>query len=155
GAIEGLPSAPEWLEATTVSANGWPGFSEALKRVHRPELPADVAPDSPFRTRLAYDELFARQCALRLRRAHRRKQAGRAIVGDQRLTKRIAQALPYRPTNAQQRSVSEIFADMSEAAPMLRLLQGDVGSGKTLVAAFAMGRASEAGLQSALMAPTD
>jgi ATP-dependent DNA helicase RecG len=114
-----------------------------------------VAPESPFRTRLAYDELFARQCALRLRRAHRRKEAGRSVVGDGRFVEKLLSSLPYAPTGAQRRSTEEIFADMAEPSPMLRLLQGDVGSGKTLVAALAMARAVEAGLQSALMAPTD
>jgi ATP-dependent DNA helicase RecG len=155
GALELVPALPEWLEATTVKANRWPSFNAALLRVHRPELPEDTAPDGIWRTRLAYDELFARQCALRLRRVHRRKQAGRAVTGDGRLARLITKALPYAQTGAQQRAVQEIYADMSEAAPMLRLLQGDVGSGKTLVAALAMARAAEAGLQSALMAPTD
>jgi ATP-dependent DNA helicase RecG len=154
-ALEAAPETPEWLEPTTVSANKWPSFREALERMHRPETPEDVSPKTLHRTRLAYDELFARQCALRLRRAHRRESEGRAITGDNRLTKKLLAALPYSPTSAQSRSIAEIFQDMSEPAPMLRLLQGDVGSGKTLVAALAMARATEAGLQSALMAPTD
>jgi ATP-dependent DNA helicase RecG len=154
-ALETAPETPEWLEPTTVTANKWPSFREALDLMHRPESPEDVSPKTLHRTRLAYDELFARQCALRLRRAHRRESQGRAITGDGRLTKKLLAALPYAPTNAQKRSIAEIFQDMAEPAPMLRLLQGDVGSGKTLVAALAMARAAEAGLQSALMAPTD
>ncbi|MEJ0061062.1 MAG: ATP-dependent DNA helicase RecG [Terricaulis sp.] len=154
-ALETAPETPEWLEPTTVSANKWPSFREALELMHRPEAPEDVSPKTPHRTRLAYDELFARQCALRLRRAHRRESEGRAITGDDRLTKKLLAALPYEPTTAQKRSIAEIYQDMAEPAPMLRLLQGDVGSGKTLVAALAMARAAEAGLQSALMAPTD
>lgn len=155
GALDSVPEAPEWLEATTVRAHDWPDFRTALEHLHRPTAPDDVAPEAPFRTRLAYDELFARQCALRLRRQHRRKEPGRAIHGDGRLTQKLLASLPYAPTGAQNRSVKEIFADMAEPAPMLRLLQGDVGSGKTLVAALAMARAAEAGLQSAMMAPTD
>ncbi|GIK47956.1 MAG: ATP-dependent DNA helicase RecG [Hyphomonadaceae bacterium] len=155
GALDTLPEAPEWLEPSTVKAHDWPDFRTALEHIHRPASPEDVAPESPFRTRLAYDELFARQCALRLRRAHRRKEPGRAVVGDERFTGPMLASLPYAPTNAQARAVREIYADMAEPAPMLRLLQGDVGSGKTLVAALAMARAAEAGLQSALMAPTD
>jgi ATP-dependent DNA helicase RecG len=154
-ALDTVPEAPEWLEASTVRAHDWPDFRTALEHLHRPTAPEDVAPEGPFRTRLAYDELFARQCALRLRRQHRRKEPGRAISGDGRLTEKMLASLPYAPTGAQARSVREIFADMGEAAPMLRLLQGDVGSGKTLVAALAMARAAEAGLQSAMMAPTD
>ncbi|MES1198622.1 MAG: ATP-dependent DNA helicase RecG [Pseudomonadota bacterium] len=154
-ALDSVPDVPEWLEPTTVTANKWPTFRRALELMHRPETPDDVSPASPHRTRLAYDELFARQCALRLRHAHRNKEPGRAIVGDDHLTALILEALPYKPTKAQQRAVSEIFGDMGRPAPMLRLLEGDVGSGKTLVAALAMARAAEAGLQSALMAPTD
>ncbi|MBI3439046.1 MAG: ATP-dependent DNA helicase RecG [Proteobacteria bacterium] len=154
-ALDSVPEAPEWLEPTTVQAHDWPDFRTALEHMHRPTTPEDVAPESPFRTRLAYDELFARQCALRLRRSHRRKEPGRAITGDGRFVDKLLASLPYAPTGAQKRSADEIFIDMAEPSPMLRLLQGDVGSGKTLVAALAMARAAEAGLQSALMAPTD
>ena len=153
--LDSVPEAPEWLESSTVKAHDWPDFRTALEHMHRPTSPDDVAPESAFRTRLAYDELFARQCALRLRRQHRRKEPGRSVVGDERLTQKMLTSLPFAPTGAQARSVKEIYADMAEPAPMLRLLQGDVGSGKTLVAALAMARAAEAGLQSALMAPTD
>ncbi len=155
GALDTLPETPEWLEATTVKAHDWPDFRTALEHIHRPTSPEDVMAESAFRTRLAYDELFARQCALRLRRVHRRKEPGRAVVGDERFTKLMLASLPYSPTGAQSRAVDEIYTDMAEPAPMLRLLQGDVGSGKTLVAALAMARAAEAGLQSAMMAPTD
>jgi ATP-dependent DNA helicase RecG len=155
GALDSVPEAPEWLEATTVKAHDWPDFRTALEHIHRPASPEDVLPAAPFRTRLAYDELFARQCALRLRRALRRKDPGRAVTGDGKLAARLIANLPYESTGAQQRATKEIYADMAEPAPMLRLLQGDVGSGKTLVAALAMARAAEAGLQSALMAPTD
>jgi ATP-dependent DNA helicase RecG len=154
-ALDAAPELPEWLEPTTVTAHGWLTFRAALERLHRPSEPTDILPEGPIRTRLAYDELFARQCALRLRRSHRRKSEGRAITGDGALGARLLKSLPYAPTKAQQRAVAEITADMAETAPMLRLLQGDVGSGKTLVAALAMARAAEAGLQSALMAPTD
>ncbi|HRP09837.1 MAG TPA: ATP-dependent DNA helicase RecG [Terricaulis sp.] len=154
-ALDTVPETPEWLEPTTVKAEDWPDFRTALEHIHRPAAPEDVAPESPFRTRLAYDELFARQCALRLRRMYRRKSAGRAIAGDGRLAAKMLASLAYRPTGAQTRATEEILADMAEPAPMLRLLQGDVGSGKTLVAALAMARAAEAGLQSAMMAPTD
>ncbi|MGQ0533228.1 MAG: ATP-dependent DNA helicase RecG [Caulobacteraceae bacterium] len=155
GALDTVPEGPEWLEPSTVKAHDWPDFRTALEHIHRPTAPEDVLPQSAFRTRLAYDELFARQCALRLRRQHRRKEPGRAVVGDGRLSNKLIASLPFAPTGAQRRSISEIYADMAEPAPMLRLLQGDVGSGKTLVAALAMARAAEAGLQSAMMAPTD
>jgi len=155
GALDTLPETPEWLGATTVKAHDWPDFRTALEHLHRPAAPEDVAPESAFRTRLAYDELFARQCALRLRRSHRRKEPGRALLGDERFSAPLLASLPFAPTGAQSRAVNEIYTDMAEPAPMLRLLQGDVGSGKTLVAALAMARAAEARLQSAMMAPTD
>ncbi len=154
-ALDTVPEVPEWLEPSTVKAHDWPDFRTALEHIHRPASPDDVLPEGPFRTRLAYDELFARQCALRLRRVHRRKSEGRSVVGDGSIVAKMLGSLGYKPTGAQTRSVGEIFADMAEPAPMLRLLQGDVGSGKTLVAALAMARAAEAGLQSAMMAPTD
>ncbi len=154
-ALDTVPEPPEWLEASTVKAHDWPDFRTALEHLHRPASPEDVAPESLFRVRLAYDELFARQCALRLRRALRRNEPGRAVTGDGALAEKVTNSVPYALTGAQQRSVREIYADMAEPAPMLRLLQGDVGSGKTLVAALAMARAAEAGLQSAFMAPTD
>ncbi|MGE0830658.1 MAG: ATP-dependent DNA helicase RecG [Hyphomonadaceae bacterium] len=154
-ALKAAPPLPEWLDPTTPLGHRWPSFRQALQSIHAPEEPKDIDPAAPARTRLAYDELFARQCALRLRRAHRREEAGRAILGDRTRTARILQSLPYKPTNAQTRAFKEITADMAEPSPMLRLLQGDVGSGKTLVAALAMAYAAEAGVQSALMAPTD
>lgn len=153
--LDTLPELPEWLEPTTVSAHKWPPFRASLEKLHRPETPDDVSPESAQRTRLAYDELFARQCALRLRRSHRKREAGRAIVGDGAKVAQLLAGLPFKPTKAQARATEEIFADMGQPSPMLRLLQGDVGSGKTLLAALAMARAAEAGLQSALMAPTD
>ncbi len=146
---------PEWLDAGTPLRNAWPSFREALGRLHAPEEPEDILPQGPFRTRLAYDELFARQCALRLRRARRRALPGRAVVGDGVKSAALLASLPYTPTGAQTRAVADITADMAKPSPMHRLLQGDVGSGKTLVAALAMTAASEAGVQSALMAPTD
>jgi len=154
-ALERAPDLPEWLDPSTVAARGWPSFHDALRHVHRPDAPEDVKPDSLYRTRLAYDELFARQCALRLRRARRRQTQGRAVIGDASRTNLLLRSLPYKPTGAQTRAFNDIAADMARPAPMLRLLQGDVGSGKTLVAAWAMARAVEAGCQSALMAPTD
>jgi ATP-dependent DNA helicase RecG len=146
---------PEWLDPGTPQSKGWPGFRAALARLHAPEEPEDILPPGPFRTRLAYDELFARQCALRLRRAKRRALPGRALIATGAKSAALIASLPYTPTGAQSRAVADIVADMAKPSPMHRLLQGDVGSGKTLVAALAMAAAAEAGVQSALMAPTD
>ncbi len=150
-----LGAPPEWLDQATLSANAWAGFGESLMRQHQPQELADLAPEGAYRTRLAYDELFLRQCALHLRRAARRSQAGRALLADGEREKRLGASLPYDLTAAQKRATGEIAKDMAIASPMLRLLQGDVGSGKTVVAALAMARAAEAGVQSALMAPTE
>jgi len=145
----------EWLAPSTVAAYGWPRFADALRRLHQPQEPEDIVPAAPWRTRLAYDELFARQCALRLRRAQRHARLGLAIEAQGKRAQAVLAALAYKPTNAQARAFGEICADMAKPEPMLRLLQGDVGSGKTLVAALAMAHAAEAGFQSAMMAPTE
>jgi len=150
-----LVDPDEWLDAATLSSRDWPSFASALRRLHEPKEPADVLPDAPYRTRLAYDELFLRQVALHLRREARRDTAGRAISSTGRLAEQILASIPFPPTGAQVRADRDIAKDLAETSPMLRLLQGDVGSGKTLVAALAMARAAECGVQSALMAPTE
>lgn len=146
-AIERAPDLPEWVEPGLLAQRGWPGWREALARVH-----ADPQ-DTGARERLAYDEVFANQLALTLVRASTRARKGRALVGDGRL--RAMLKLPYQPTGAQTRSVTEIEGDLRQTQPMLRLLQGDVGSGKTLVAAMALLIAVEAGTQGAFLAPTE
>jgi ATP-dependent DNA helicase RecG len=150
-----LPDAPEWLDPAIVAQHGWKRFADSLRLLHQPETLQDIAPESAARTRLAYDELFARQAALHVRRMQRQARPGRAIVAAGALAKRMLASLPYQPTRAQTRAAGEITMDMVRPSPMLRLLQGDVGSGKTLVAALAMANAAEAGMQSALMAPTE
>jgi ATP-dependent DNA helicase RecG len=155
GAVQRFHDPPEWLDEATLSARGWAGFGESLRRQHNPREPGDVRASGPYRTRLAYDELFVRQCALHLRRAARRTIEGRAIEAPGALAAKIVASLPFAPTGAQVRASEEIAQDMARGSPMLRLLQGDVGSGKTLVAALAIARAAEAGVQSALMAPTE
>lgn len=155
GAVERAPDLAEWIDAAYLRRQGWPAWREALARAHAPADEAGLSPATPPRQRLAYDELLANQLALALVRASLRKLAGRPIVGDGRLRSAIAAALPFRLTAAQSRSLAEIDADMAEPARMLRLLQGDVGSGKTVVALMAMAGAVEAGAQAALMAPTE
>lgn len=154
-ALERLPKLPEWEDDAWRKKNGWTGFEEALKTAHAPESEADLFALTPARTRLAYDELLANQLALALVRRSMKKLAGRSIAGDGALRRRVKEALPFELTAAQVRSVSEILADMMEPSRMLRLLQGDVGSGKTVVALFAMLNAVEAGAQAAMMAPTE
>ncbi|OQW46020.1 MAG: ATP-dependent DNA helicase RecG [Proteobacteria bacterium SG_bin6] len=146
-AIERAPVLPEWIEPGLLARRAWPGWREALARLH-----ADPQ-DAAARARLAYDEVFANQLALMLVRASSRARKGRALAGDGRL--RTMLNLPYAPTGAQARAIAEIEGDLAQSAPMLRLLQGDVGSGKTLVAAMALLIAVEAGAQGALLAPTE
>jgi ATP-dependent DNA helicase RecG len=146
---------PEWADAELVKRQEWASFSDALASVHAPQDAMDISPVAPARRRLAYDELFARQIALQLSAVARRKIPGRAIAGDGRYTIPLIRALPFLPTGAQRRAFDDIDRDIAAATPMLRLLQGDVGSGKTLVAAHALARACEAGMQGALMAPTE
>lgn len=150
-----LPALPEWQDAAWRTRERFPAFGEALSALHRPETVAAFAPDSPERRRLAYDELLASQLALALMRASHRKAAGRVNAGDGRLVAAIEKALPFALTDGQREAVNDIRRDLADPQRMLRLLQGDVGSGKTVVALLAMASAVEAGRQAAMMAPTD
>ena len=155
GALERVPDLPEWIDPVLMAERGWPSFSEALRRAHHPAGAADLATAAPARQRLAYDELLAHQLTLALARASDRRRTGIVTEGNGRLRRKVLAALPYVPTDAQQRAVEEIAADMAEPRRMNRLLQGDVGSGKTLVALMALLTAAEAGGQAVMMAPTE
>ena len=145
-ALERAPELAEWIEPSVLAREKWPAWRDALFLAHKNEHPA-------ARDRLAYDELFANALALMLVRRSRRARAGQSLRGDGALRARLQ--LPFPLTNAQQRSIREIEDDMAQGAPMLRLLQGDVGSGKTLVALSALLAAVEAGAQGAMLAPTE
>ncbi|AEM40873.1 ATP-dependent DNA helicase RecG [Ketogulonicigenium vulgare] len=154
-ALARVPQVVEWIDPALVHREGWPDWSDSLHRAHHPQGYSDIDPHSPARQRLAYDELFAHQLTLAMARARRRKQAGVATSGDNRLWSCVLAALPYQPTGAQTRALAEIRADMAQPLRMNRLLQGDVGAGKTLVALGAMLTVVEAGGQAAMMAPTE
>ena len=154
-ALERVPDFPEWQDAAWLAQRGWPDTKTALLRLHRPEEAADVSPASPPWQRLAYDELLAGQLALALVRQSLKSQPGRQVAGDGSVRARIADALPFGLTNSQRLALKEIAEDMGAPHRMLRLLQGDVGSGKTVVALMSMAVAVEAGAQAALMAPTE
>ncbi len=154
-ALDRAPELPEWIEPSLISRQGWPAWRDALLAAHAPESEAELDPAAPARARLAYDELLANQLALFLVRARQRKRLGRSLVGDGTLTAKVVAALPFALTGAQERAVEEIVSDMAAPERMMRLLQGDVGSGKTVVAMLAMATAVEAGTQAALMAPTE
>ncbi|MGH6872255.1 MAG: ATP-dependent DNA helicase RecG [Rhizomicrobium sp.] len=155
GALEKLPEMPEWLDPAYRRARAWDSFSTALLAAHAPHNEEELSPLAPARMRLAYDELLANQLALVLIRAHMRGQKGRSIAGDGHLKAKAIAALPFQLTPAQGQAIGEIEADMAGTTRMVRLLQGDVGSGKTVVAMLALLGAVEAGCQGALMAPTE
>jgi ATP-dependent DNA helicase RecG len=155
GALALAPELPEWMDPALRAREGWPDWRSALARAHAPEDPRDLSPTDPARARLAYDELFAHQLTLALARSLARRGKGRRTAGDGRLRAAVEAALPWPLTAAQRRAVAEIAADMAAQQRMNRLLQGDVGSGKTVVALFALLIAVEAGGQGAMMAPTE
>jgi ATP-dependent DNA helicase RecG len=150
-----LGDLPEWQSERWLSDRGWPTFRAALTALHRPDEAEDVSPGGPAWQRLAYDELLASQLALALVRQSTKAQRGRRVSGAGHIRRRIVSALPFSMTGAQSRALAEIEADLASDSRMLRLLQGDVGSGKTVVAMMTMAIAAEAGAQSALMAPTE
>ena len=150
-----VPALPEWIDGPLLAREGWPSWAEALARVHAPAAQADLAPTDPARLRLSYDELFAHQLTLALARATLRRAKGLATIGTGALQSRVLQSLPFAPTTAQTRAIAEIAADLAAPLRMNRLLQGDVGAGKTLVAFQALLIAVEAGGQGVMMAPTE
>ncbi len=150
-----LPALAEWHDRALIERRGWPSFAAALDQLHHPASAAAVAADSPARARLAYDELLANQLALALIRGHARRPGGRSIRAEGRLAGAALGTMGFCLTASQERAIGEIAADMAAPARMLRLLQGDVGSGKTAVAFVAMLNAVESGAQAALMAPTE
>ena len=155
GALTRVPDLPEWIDPSQKAQAGWPDFGAALAEAHAPQSAGDLAATAPARERLAYDELMAHQLTLALARARERRGKGRATQGTAALQKRVLASLPYQPTGAQTRAISEIAQDMAEGQRMNRLLQGDVGAGKTLVAFMALLIAVEAGGQGVMMAPTE
>ncbi|NBE08848.1 ATP-dependent DNA helicase RecG [Paragemmobacter ruber] len=155
GALTRAPDLPEWIDGPLLAREGWPSWRAALLAVHGPAGAADLAPTHPARQRLAYDELLAHQLTLALARATLRKQKGVPTVGDGSLRAKVVAGLPYALTGAQARAVAEIAGDMEGPFRMNRLLQGDVGAGKTLVAFLALLIAVEAGGQGVMMAPTE
>lgn len=153
GALDLLPDLPEWLDEAHKARQQWPDWKTAILNLHQGQI--TLNPLSPARARLAYDELLANQLTLALVRERQSKAGGRVFKAAQTLRKKLAALLPYQLTNAQTQAIAEIDSDMQKPLRMLRLLQGDVGSGKTIVAAMAMLNAVEAGAQAAIMAPTE
>jgi ATP-dependent DNA helicase RecG len=154
-AMARVPDVPEWLDPSVVAKQTFPTFAEALRRLHNPSEPVDLAPEGVAWRRLAYDEFLAGQVSLAFVRARTQRLSGRPLNGDGRIEASIRETLPYSLTASQEQALAEIKADLGRSERMLRLLQGDVGSGKTVVALLAAARAIEAGGQAAIMAPTE
>jgi len=155
GALELVPELTEWLDGPYLAKQKWPSWNEALVTAHAPTDETDLEPETLARQRLAYDELLANQLALALVRKHMRKQAGRTIKGTGELKQKVISALPFELTISQNEAVRDITEDMGSEGRMHRLLQGDVGSGKTVVALLSMLHAVESGAQAAILAPTE
>jgi ATP-dependent DNA helicase RecG len=153
-ALARAPDLPEWQDAAWLARHRWPSWRSAFEALHHPATDAELSPQTPARRRLAYDELLAHQLALAQRKAERRAEPARVVATSQ-LAQRVEADLSFRLTGAQQRSLLEIRADLASGERMSRLLQGDVGSGKTVVAMLAMADVAASGAQSALMAPTE
>jgi len=154
-ALERTPNLSEWIDPALAERRGWPAWADSVRRVHSPTAEPDLLPTEPAHERLAYDEVFASQLAVALVRARRRRAKGRAIVGSGTMTAPVEAGLGFALTSAQRLAVAEIAADMAQPRRMMRLLQGDVGSGKTVVALLALLSAVESGGQAVLMAPTE
>lgn len=146
---------PEWLPDSLVKTHKLPTFTEALRTAHTPQTEADLIPTNPARVRLALDEFLATQLALQHARVTSRMAPGIAHGSSSMLRRRLLESLPFQPTADQSTALAEIDTDLSAPRPMLRLLQGDVGTGKTLVALMALLRVIENGQQGVLMAPTE
>ena len=154
-ALVKTPKMDEWLDENYQKRQQLPSFHEALYRLHNPSKAEDLSYDSPYYRRLAYDELLANQLALAISRARIKKQKGLSVCGDGNIREKLKKNLPFSLTSAQENALADILNDQKDEHKMLRLLQGDVGCGKTVVALFAMLNAVEAGYQAAIMAPTE
>lgn len=154
-AVDSVPPLPEWIDADTMGQRKWPTFAEAMQKVHLPENPDEAQLWSPSRQRLAYDEYLAGQITLQLLRSSMISESGIARTFTGNVTVKVNSVLPFTLTEGQQRALEEIRSDLAAPERMSRLLQGDVGSGKTVVALMAMAAIAESGAQSALMAPTE
>ncbi|MGB1863736.1 MAG: ATP-dependent DNA helicase RecG [Candidatus Puniceispirillum sp.] len=155
-ALETLPGLPEWIPPAIMASHNWPDFATAMRAVHAPQNEADLLPTSPARARLAFDELLANQIALTMvRQLASDTVPGRVFPGSGKLAQALIDSLPFALTNAQKKAIADIKSDQQSDKRMLRMLQGDVGSGKTLVALAAMLHVVESGAQAALLVPTE
>lgn len=155
-ALSRLPNIPDWLDTRLCQQHGWPDWRNAISHAHTPKSLNDLTLESKVRQRLAFDEFFSHQLGLQLARQYQlRNLPGIIQKGNNQLVQHLLTKLPFKLTDAQKQVVREIFKDMATPHPMSRLVQGDVGSGKTIVALLAMLKAVESGNQAAILAPTD
>ncbi len=154
-ALQNVPELPEWLDERLMKQENFSSFKQSLWQAHHPQKYDDLSPNSSARRRLAYDELLANQLSLAIVRQRLKKQKGRSLSAKGDLKQKLLKNLPFELTSAQKRAIAEIENDMQSDYRMLRLLQGDVGSGKTIVALITMLNAVECGCQAAIMAPTE
>lgn len=154
-ALGKCPQLPEWLSSNILKKYHWPSWREALQKLHSPSQEGDLSLEHPYRRRLAYDEILSNQLSLILTRCQAEPSQGHTLIGDGQLQQNVLKTLPFSLTQDQVQALEEIQRDMASSSRMVRLLQGDVGSGKTIVAFLCMLRAVEAGYQVALLAPTE
>ncbi|PDT17977.1 ATP-dependent DNA helicase RecG [Rhizobium sp. J15] len=154
-ALPRFPELPEWIDPALAQKQGLPPIRDSFHMLHEPRDPSDIDPQAPARRRLAYDEFLAGQLSLSLVRQRLRKVAGQPVHATGAVSGRILKTLPFSPTSSQNEAIADILKDMAGTERMLRLLQGDVGSGKTLVALMSMAAVIESGGQAVLMAPTE
>ncbi|ANL65780.1 ATP-dependent DNA helicase RecG [Rhizobium phaseoli] len=154
-ALPRFPELPEWIDPALAQKQGLPSIRDSFHMLHEPRDPSDIDPQAPARRRLAYDEFLAGQLSLSLVRQRLRKVAGQPVLATGAVSGKILKTLPFSPTSSQYEAIADILKDMAGTERMLRLLQGDVGSGKTLVALMAMAAVIESGGQAVLMAPTE
>jgi ATP-dependent DNA helicase RecG len=154
-ALPRFPELPEWIDLALTQKQGLPSIRDSFHMLHEPRDPADIDPQAPARRRLAYDEFLAGQLSLSLVRQRLRKVAGQPVQATGAVSGKILKTLPFSPTSSQNEAIADILKDMAGTERMLRLLQGDVGSGKTLVALMSMAAVIESGGQAVLMAPTE
>ncbi|MBY4630944.1 ATP-dependent DNA helicase RecG [Rhizobium croatiense] len=154
-ALPRFPELPEWIDPALAQKQGLPSIRDSFHMLHEPRDPADIDPQAPAQRRLAYDEFLAGQLSLSLVRQRLRKVAGQPVQATGAVSGKILKTLPFSPTSSQNEAIADILKDMAGTERMLRLLQGDVGSGKTLVALMSMAAVIESGGQAVLMAPTE
>ncbi|MBB3560616.1 ATP-dependent DNA helicase RecG [Rhizobium sp. BK512] len=154
-ALPRMPELPEWIDLALAQKQGLPTIRDSFHMLHEPRDTSDIDPQTPARRRLAYDEFLAGQLSLALVRQRLRKVAGQPVHATGKISGKILQNLPFSPTKSQTEAIADVLKDMAGEERMLRLLQGDVGSGKTLVALLSMAAVIESGGQAVLMAPTE